>query len=546
MARFSYIGAWLAVAAAAGPGTAWAEPAAGVDSAAAVTPSALPQDISPSFETPPPAAAEPPVARVERPRMVVEERVEPETPGWHHAFDLTARLLADGVSAIETLGPLATDLRRTSGPAQMDYRSRAGGKVLWLSDGFVRRAEGRVEVEFRRSDLNTPETDLNGTQLRRGGVEVTTGVGRFTVGRTVSQWGLGLVANDGGDDPLQFGGKRGGHTVTRLGWAILPAAIFQGGDPAEAFPLALAVAYDWVGRDDLANRSGDSAHNAVAALLYQGSILHAGVYGVHRDQRDALGLTTDAKIVDGFVRWRVNAQQGRYALLAGEGALIQGHTGWMKTVGNRDGLDIKQFGGVARVELGSPFWSTRIEAGIASADARPLDGTLRNFRFASDYHVGLVLFPQVQRAMADNAAANLGDPKYSAYPPAGVERLGTGGAVTQASYIHPVVRWQVSPMAAVLLGGLWAESPSAVADPYRTWLAGGRPTGPRGGVGSRDLGMEFDAGLETVHGTASWLQLVARLDAGVWFPGAAFNDADGRPMAAVGAWQGTLLLRSQL
>ncbi len=545
MARFAHMAGWLAVALAALPHTAHAQPAVAVDAAEAATPSALPAEISPTFEAPPQASAEPPHpgSHYAGPRVAAE--AEPEALGWHRALDLSSRLLADGVSAIETLGPLASDARKVSGPAQIDYRSRAGGRAYWLSDGFVRDADGRVELELRHSDAATPETDLNGPLVRRAGVELTTTIGRFTVGRTLSQWGLGLVASDGGEDPMQFGGKRGGHVVTRLGWAFLPAALWQSGDPTKAFPLAIAVAYDWVGRDDLANRSGDTAHNAVAALLYQGSILHAGVYGVLRDQRDALGLSTEAKILDGFARWRVDAPQGRYAILAAEGAYITGSTGWMKTIGNPSGLDIAQYGGVARVEFGSPYWATRLEAGTASADGRPLDGTLRNFRFASDYHVGLVLFPQVQRVMANNAARNLGDPQYSAYPPAGIERLSTSGAVTQATYLHPVLRWQVSPLAAVLLGGVWAESPTAVADPYRTWLAGGKPTGPRGGAGSRDLGMEFDAGLETVHGLGRWLNLIARVDMGVWFPGAAFNDAAGQSMAAVGAWQGTLMLRSQ-
>lgn len=517
-----------------------AQEASGPADATAVT---GPADISPTFDTPAYADAVP----SRRDRRPAETGEQPDKqPGWHAELNLAQRLVADGVSPVESQGPLATDALRSSSPAQLEYRSRTGGRLSWHGDQFVRELEARLELEIRTWDRPDPALQDGATLLRRGGAELTTSIGRFSLGRMTTTWGLGAVAQDGTDDAMQFGVRRGGNVVTRMGYAFLPAALFQSGDPQQAFPLAIAVAYDWVVRDDLAYFPGDSAHNAILALVYQGKALQAGLYGVMRDQKDALGLGLNARMADAFFRWRQQGQRDGWVGVSAEGAAIGGTTGWLKTIDHKDGLDIAQLGGVARLEFGLRRWSARIETGVAGADPRPLDGTLRTFRFAADYHVGLVMFAQAQRQLAERAAANLSDPLYVQNAPAGVERLRTEGAVTQAVYLHPVWRAEVGRHVAVLLGGLWAHAPTDVADPFRTWLAGGKATGPRGGTGSRDLGTEFDGAIEAHGNLGPWLRAGLRFDAGVWLPGAAFDDAQGRPMAAVGAWQGSVQLKADL
>jgi hypothetical protein len=187
-----------------------------------------------------------------------------------------------------------------------------------------------------------------------------------------------------------------------------------------------------------------------------------------------------------------------------------------------------------------------LEGGLASGDGRPLDGTLRNQRFNSDYRVGLVMFPQAQRILSEQAAANLADPRYVQAGPSGLERLRTEGAVTQALYLHQVTRFEPLRHLAVLVGATIARSPTAVADPFRSWLAGGVPTGPRGAQGGRDLGFELDAGIEASHHFGRWLRGALAIQGGFWVPGKAFDDATGQPMAAVAAWQTTIQLQAGL
>lgn len=467
--------------------------------------------------------------------------------GWQWQGWLRQRAVADGVSPVEAMGPAASEILRLTPPLEVEFRTRVGGSAVWSApSGFVRKLDARLEGELRVWDRPDPALRDGPWLLRRGGVELTTLAGQFTLGRTLSTWGLGLLAQDGTDDPLQFGVRRGGNVVTRLGWGFLPAALWHTGDPLQAFPLAIALAYDWVARDDVAFFPGDSARNAIAAVLYRGTALQAGVYGVLRDQRDAQGLQLDARIVDGYVKYRRDGGHHRYLEVAAEGAWTQGRTGWLKTVQQVQGVDIAQWGGVARIETGNRRAVFRLEGGLASADGRPLDGTLRNQRFNSDYRVGLVMFPQAQRILSEQTAANLGDPRYVQSAPAGIERLRTEGAVTQALYLHQVTRLQPMRHLAVLVGGTVAHSPTAVADPFRTWLAGGVPTGPRGGRGARDLGFELDAGVELSHRLGRWLHGALAIQGGFWVPGKAFDDATGQRMAAVAAWQATVHVQAGL
>lgn len=461
---------------------------------------------------------------------------------WHVGG--TWRLAGERTSALDLNQP--ESLRLTPND-RGEHRLRLGGDIAFAqAKGFVRELAVQLEADLRQANDTTETPD--GFLMRKAFAEATTLAGRFGAGRTVAQWGLGLVAQNGVDDPMQFGFKRGGGIVDRVQYAILPAAILQSGDPLNAFPLALAAAYDRVRLDDLARSESDVAHHWILALLYRGKDLQAGVYGVKRDQTDAAGLGLRVLIGDAYVNYGLWTRTGWRLSIAGEVAVISGTSTWLRTISQPDHLDVAQWGGVIRGEAAHKALKVRLEGGFASGDDRPFDGTLRNFQFASDYHVGLVLFSQYMRLQSRSTMANLGDPRFTNGAPAGVEHVDTHGAVTQAMYLHPVVRVEAHPRLAVLAGAVWAQAPVDVADPYQTYLAGGVPTGPRGAKKQRDLGLEFDTAVEWnqplgLGPDGGGLALLARLDAGVLLPGHAFDAADGTAATAVAAAQAQLALR---
>ncbi len=437
--------------------------------------------------------------------------------------------------------PLATDDARLDGEDLSEHRLRVGAE--WkhpLQRWGV--ADLRLAAE---ADLYSQTFDAAGTasdpRLRQAWLEATTAVGRFGAGRTMSVWGLGIVAQPGLADPLQFGLERGGSLVDRVQAALLPAALWTD-DPRKAFPLALVLAADRVARDGLADLdAGDEAYNAIAALLYRTTELELGVYGVVRTQTDAEGMELNAKIADMYGAWSTG--KGEWKLkVSGEGAFVWGTTTWLRTASYPQQMDLQQYGGALRLDVSRRWLQARLETGVASGDGRPLDGTLATFRFAEDYRVGLVLFPHYLRRQTHATAQNLTDPRFAAQPPAGVGHVESEGAVSQAIYVNPVVRLQPHPRVAFLVGGVLASAPTVVADPFQTFLTGGKPIGPRGAADARALGLEFDGGVEGNLPLGAGFAVVARLQGGWLLPGEAFADASGASADAVGVAEGSVAL----
>ncbi len=482
-------------------------------------------------------------------------------PGLAAKANLEDRLLTQSVSPVDVGRPLATDESRLNRAGVLEHRLRAGGELDWHArTGFLRHLGLAIQADVFAGPLwrnHTPallEHDpLTGRSddplsadhhlLRRFAGTVTTTIGRLSVGRMVSTWGLGLLAQSGDHDDFQFGVKRGGTVVDRAQFATMPAA--WGGDLRTALPLFLVLAVDRVVQDDLADlANGDSASNMVAALLYKDRTTAAGVYAVRRNQEDERGLTIDATVADVFVAhggklgaWKVQA--------ATEWLVIAGETTYFRTPTNPDLLNLLQYGGVVRLQADRKRFGGRLEVGLASGDDDPFDDTVGNLKFAADHRVGLVLFGEGLRRLTATGAANLADPRFTGSPPQGFERLATGGAVSQALYINPVVRFEPFTDLALLGGVLWARSPRPLIDPYQTGLAGGALRNQRGGKAGQDLGIEVDAAVRWKRPLGAGLALHLRLDAGVWLPGEAFDDAEGRPMAAVGAIGGQALLTGE-
>ncbi|MFZ4578927.1 MAG: hypothetical protein ACOYOB_11080 [Myxococcota bacterium] len=480
------------------------------------------------------------------PPAAVAVHTQPDATWWPAGLSANVedRVVGRREPSVQVGRPLATDDARLDGEDLSEHRLRVGAQWKYpLQRWGV--ADLRVAAQ---ADLFAQTFDAAGTasdsRLRQAWLEATTAVGRFGAGRTMSAWGLGIVAQPGLADPLQFGLERGGSLVDRVQAALLPAALWTK-DPRKAFPLALVLAADRVARDGLADMdAGDQAYNAVAALLYRTTELELGVYGVVRTQTDAQGLDLNANIADLYGAWSTG--KGAWKLkVSGEGAFVWGTTTWLRTASYPQHMDLQQYGGALRLDVSRRWLQARLETGMASGDGRPLDGTLGTFRFAEDYRVGLVLFPHYLRRQTQATAQNLTDPRFAAQPPAGVAHVESEGAVTQAIYVNPVVRLQPHPRVAILVGGVMASAPTVVADPFQTFLTGGKPIGPRGAAAARALGLEFDGGVEGNLPLGAGFAVVARVQGGWLLPGEAFADASGASADSVGVAEGSVALSGQ-
>jgi hypothetical protein len=319
--------------------------------------------------------------------------------------------------------------------------------------------------------------------------------------------------------------------------------------------VAIALAADLVYRDRYAqlitsNRTGDFsgssglhwgdvASQLVAAVVWDpGPDSRAGVYVARRWQEFAAGGgSLHTWLIDFHARalFPVQWLDGTVSLEA-EFAEVYGNTTHAPNL-SAFRTQVAQQGAAARALLSRGTLEAELEAGYASGDGNPFDDASTQLQFSRDFKVGLVLFDEVLLFQTQNAARRLADPNLAARPPAGIDLLPTEGAVANALYLKPTLRWRPS-----LFGGrlrlvgsvLLARAAQPYVDPYSTFVAS-TPLNPFGAEPGKNYGTAID-------GAGSWR---ARLrgnvgyelgvQAGRLFPGNAFRMADGSRLAPVNA-----------
>jgi len=374
--------------------------------------------------------------------------------------------------------------------------------------------------------------------------------GVFEFGQMPSDWGMGMLVNGGNqEEGPDFGDVRFGDIVDRVLFATRPFG-FLGPRSEIAQHVAVALAADLIYRDRYAQlinatatnglRWGDVASQLVAAVVWDpGPDSRAGLYIARRWQQYAAGGgSLHTLLVDLHARTLFPVEWlGGTVSLEAEAAEVYGNTTHAPNLSALFRTQVAQQGVAARALLSRGTLEAEIEAGYASGDSNPFDDASTQFQFNRDFKVGLVLFDEVLLFQTQNAARRLADPNLSARPPPGIDLLPTEGAVANALYLKPTLRWRPS-----LFGGrlrlvgsvLFARAPQPYVDPYSTFVASA-PLNPFGAEPGKNYGTEID-------GAVSWR---ARLrgnfgyelgaQAGRLFPGNAFQMADGSRLPPVNA-----------
>ncbi len=373
------------------------------------------------------------------------------------------------------------------------------------------------------------------------------------VGLQTSEFGLGLVANDGAeDDSMLFNQQYGGDRSFRALLGTRPFAVI-GTKNRTAQKITMAVGGDVVYRDDnAAFLDEDRARQAIASIYYSDQnpsdpedTRFLGTYFAYRNQTDADGDTLRAAAFDiaGTSTWNDDNGMWFYSLgfettlLTGETTRTFPQTGDFET-------NVLSFGaaGEAEVRWKPLDMSVKLGAGYASGDANPDDDTLYRHRFDPNYKVGLILFDHYLPAVTRTGYARATDPSRSGEAPKGVEGLVSDGAVENAVYVNPMLLFGNPEGLLTGVGFLWAQSAVPLYDPYNSFANGGSPTGVRGTEASRDLGFEVDVAARYRHTIVSKLQIEAKLEYGLFFPGKAFADAQGDLAAPQNLARGRLAL----
>ena len=350
---------------------------------------------------------------------------------------------------------------------------------LWLQPGFNYKDLAKAFVEVRaldnvmfgdnRSNASTAlfaglpsETNIDGVDqapifVSRAWMEISIPVGLLRIGRQPSQWGMGLLANDGNGFRNIFGEAKFSSTNDRVLFATKPLAIYQkiAGKPDSGTPLFAVVALDRLVEDPLIqyygfkctagipdsdadydrrcdpdgdgittedhsytddtfaaeNRSpdwwvdqNDDVWEMVYVLVYRGEKvryvggtgdLTAGVWGVHRKQQET---DSNVLILDAYVSSKVHG-----TIIEFEGISIAGTSraialpGSTNESGKGDPLtkDVGIAGYVARLGYEQPSWKFVFEHGFASGDEAVTDRKFTGRPLNPDHNVGLLLYEEV-------------------------------------------------------------------------------------------------------------------------------------------------------
>ena len=370
-------------------------------------------------------------------------------------------------------------------------------------------------------------------KVRQFYVEFLSDIGMFRVGRMTSNWGLGLLANNGDGKSSDWGhsylgaDRNYGDVVNRFLFATKPFS--DKNLPSWLNKVNLVIAADLAEREyNLSRADGDMAYQGVGALRYKDGDDELGFYGVYRNLSDRNDDYLKARVIDLYGKSSFETS-GFKVFGAGEVAYVSGNTSMAKNNAFTDNIAVKQLGYLAR--LGSAHLSTGlgidVEAGYASGDSNPNDGNMRAFSFDNNTNPSLILFDQLRYLETVAAAAHASDPEHIGYPQDSVRLLPNGGSVSNTVYLRPTLRFKMGKFK-FNLAYLKAQTEEENVDPYNSNLAGGTSVNFQGGSGQeKDLGYEINAGIGYSFDIVDGMTLDLDVQAGLLKPGAAFHNAAG-------------------
>lgn len=461
-----------------------------------------------------------------------------------------------GEIAVELADPNREDRIPTEG--FLTYRLRWQPSLVWKPDHkIIRKVAIITEVDFldgtiiagdgRRVLENADRARIEQDAFSADNIHVGEAYLAFggpffgiRIGRQLSHWGLGMLANNGHEVQGDFGYRSGGDVVERLLISIKPLQFATREKWGQSFSINLAG--DYVASDVFADRhDGDRAWQGLVSLHWHGDLGEAGAYYVYRWQKNDLDDQTRVHIVDVFLNLTMKA--GDLALgIAGEWAGVYGRTEMPRNAAYPGGVDIRTSALVAKASLKHKWFNVVFEVGRAGGDQDAFDGTHHSFTMNPNHRVGLLLFPEVSKATTAVTAFNMADPKYAGAPARGFNVVPTNGGVSNAIYAFPRITG-VFPHLELSAGFLVARAEVPLVDPYQAALAGGGAIGPRGGQASRDLGYEVDIAARTMWDLGGWVHLLAAVEYAYWRPGTAFSDVTGVKPDGVHMVQGRLHLQ---
>lgn len=398
------------------------------------------------------------------------------------------------------------------------------GDVLYYP--FGQSPEGVEQSSDLRIQRNGGRGWENWLYPRNLYVEFMPFFGVIRAGLMGSQWGMGIVANDG-KQKNPFGIYWKGDTVIRLLVATKP--FFKSGGAFK--DLIVAIAGDLVFDDGVAKiYEGDMAWQGVGALRWDIKKQTFGLYLVYRNQTKDDGRWLKAYVIDGYTKLTMDFNDATTGYFEGEFAQIMGKSNFAYSIKHPEGHFVRQTGLAAKV--GIKYLSVidfYLETGYSSGDSNTNDSFLRQFKFDPGHTIGLIVFPEVlawQSARASSLAAN---DELTGYDLPGIELIPTEGAVAGAFYLNPVFLTHPLQWLELNVGCVIARASSPMVSPWEQ-KSKGYPTGYLGGdAKNKNLGIELDGAI-WFHIPLKYIKPIVGAEGGYFWPGNYFKNDKGTKM----------------
>ena len=415
---------------------------------------------------------------------------------------------------------------------------RIGTRVEWTPQGPVRFFAEYEHDIVTGSLVGAP--DVAGDRLPNGQKthnELRKLYGRITFydlivvsgGYNMSNWGLGLLANDGahGWTPgsARFSDPRGGDRVMRASVGTVPLTDYG---------IVVRAAYDTSVIADEQLLSGDNAQQAIfSALVGDGQRSTAGLYLVYRDQDSTVRRGFDVFVADVMASTSQDIALGTLTL-AGEGVLVNGHT----TLGPNPDFqshDIFELGGTLRASLDRRNHGGVFEVLYASGDQNLDDGDQNAFRIDPNYEYGLFLFRYMVAGQTGRAAVTAANPIIVGRPAPDLERISTAGSPTNTVAFFPRAWWRPRNGLEAYGGPMFALTEVSYTDPFNTITsarAGGSSRNALNGDPGSFWGTELNLGVR-YRALLNGAEVTLGIEGGVLCPGSAFRNSAGNIMNEV-------------
>ena len=370
-------------------------------------------------------------------------------------------------------------------------------------------------------------------------IEWDTGYGILRAGQMTSNWGLGILANDGDHDQL-FGFNRYGDLTERIVFATKPFSTLGDGFYKDIITILGA---DLVYRDHLADLwDGDLAAQGIFALLWRQDPQQVGMYVAYRNQTFADGDNLEVVAVDVTADWSFELAESWTLQVAGAGVGVFGSNDVARSL-TADTHDIMQFGGALRIAAKYlEQYTAQVEVGAATSDANSYDDQLLRFTFDPDYNVGLIMFEEMLAWQTARAATLAGSPDLVGEPVPGLELLPTNGGVSGSFYLNPTSRARPLEWLEAAVGVLWGYATADFVSPFEQKVNGTPANYMGGDSANRNLGVELDLAVNFFI-PLRLVQLEIGAQFGYMFLGDAFADADGNRPDDIWLTEGRMALR---